>query len=361
MNFLIFATLILILFCTDVSSFKRTSQEECSVCRCHNVTADCSNRNLSKVPVLRSNITRIFLSRNNFTTVTRNLFVNVKTLNITTIQLDYCNIKHVSTDTFADFQWLTHLNISGNKELSVQELSAALVKTQLTELNLDDAGIEYMFVVVSPLRSIKTLSLKTNFIEKFNTSVLLNGFPSLRSLDLTNNRLETFPFTANLSQIEILNLTDNRIESGRLMFCLNGSDPSNKLKILNLSWNYLSNISVFKSEGHCLSHLERLILSNNYHIFKVPNNVFSRLPKIRNIRLKYVSERTDIEPLAFNVSTLIELHLTTNEQLNLQPKHINMFKLTPNLQTLHFTNVIFKNIADNLTDMFSHLVHYERF
>ncbi|XP_033764131.1 toll-like receptor 2 type-2 [Pecten maximus] len=38
-----------------------------------------------------------------------------------------------------------------------------------------------------------------------------------------------------------------------------------------------------------------------------------------------------------------------------------MFKLTPNLQTLHFTNIIFKDIADNLTDIFSHLVQMKDF
>ncbi|XP_069112932.1 LOW QUALITY PROTEIN: toll-like receptor 13 [Argopecten irradians] len=357
MSFQMFATLFIITVCASASTFPSISSGECLICKCNNFTADCSNLNLSVVPVLPSNITRILLTRNNFKTVSKDIFVNVKTLTITTIKLDYCHIKYVSSDAFVHFPLLKHLNISGNKNLSIEELSNALTETKLTHLNLDDVGLRRLLEVGSPFSSVNKLSLRKNLIKRVNITVWLIGFPSLRNLDLTDNMLDTFPFTANLGHIQFLNLTDNRIESNGLTFCVNDSSPPNKLQLLDLSWNYLSDISVFNSEGHCLSHLGSLILSNNNHIFKIPNNVFSRLPSIRRVLLRYVTGRVEIEPMAFNSSTLTELRLTTSEQLYLQEKHIDMFNSTPNLQTLHFTNVIFKDIPDDLSRMFSNLTN----
>ncbi|XP_060063148.1 toll-like receptor 13 [Ylistrum balloti] len=357
----IFVTFAVVGVCADATSFQRAVSDGCSVCKCHNVTADCRNLKLQNIPTLRSNITHVLLSWNNFTHVTSDLFSNIKALNITSIKLDHCNITSLSNNSFRDLHWLSHLNVNGNRKLRLEELLAALEMTNITKLNMDCMNymdIKWMYPHVSPLRNIRHVTLRSNIIEKFNASFFSHVFPFLQSLDLTNNSLETFPFAENLSHIELVNLSDNRIESNGLKFCGNFS---NKLRILDLSWNYLSDISIFLSEGHCLSQLEDLILSNNYHIFKIPDNVFSRLPKISKILLKYVSERVDIGPHAFNASTLHELRLTTSEKLHLRSEHIKMFKQSPNIQTIHFTNVIFKNVSEHLSDMFSHLVNMRDF
>nr|WBP49910.1 Toll-like receptor protein [Mimachlamys nobilis] len=322
----------ILLLSSHASLFKQTMPEEvCFPCHCSNVTANCTNRNITQVPVLWNNITQIILSENNIPNVTREIFIHVKILNITSIKLDYCKVMQISADAFLDFQHLTHLNMSGNQELSFTELSRSPV------------------VVTIPFRRVTKLSLRGNMIENFNATLFFRGFPSVNNLNLAKNKLK------------ILNLAENSIESPNLHFCLNGSVPQNNLLELDLSWNFLSDITVFNSESHCLSNLKSLILNNNYHIVKIPDNVFSRLPRIKKILFRYVSGRLAIEPLGFNVSTLQELRLTTSEQLTLQQKHVNMFKLCPSLRTLHFTNVVFKEVQDNLTDMFSHLVDMKDF
>nr|WBP49911.1 Toll-like receptor protein [Mimachlamys nobilis] len=338
------------------------SQESCFPCHCHKVTANCSNQNTTQVPVLWSNVTKLILSHNNFPKVTRQIFVNVKTLNITSIKLDYCKVIYIFNDAFLDFQRLKHLNMSGNRRLSLKQLYLALVNVNVTHLNLDDMGIRVVPVVVTvPFRRVTKLSLRGNMIENFTAYYFFKGFPSVKNLNLAKNKFTVFPFRDNLKNIEVLNLAENSIESPNLHFCGNRSVPQNNLLELDLSWNFLSDITVFSSEGHCLAMLQTLILNNNYRIFKIPDNVFSRLPRIKKILLKYVSGRLDIEPLGFNVSTLQELRLSTSEQLTLQPKHVQIFKLCPKLRTLHFTNVVFKDVQDNLTDMFSHLVDMKDF
>lgn len=337
----------------------------CSACICCKSVANCTNRKLQTVPKLPSNITEILFSHNNIARVTKETFANIKGLNITALHMDYCNVSFIANDSFVDFPSLTHLDISGNRKMPIGELLQALRNTSINTLFLNQTGLKEIprELELLPLKNVYSFGLGGNQVSNVNSTLLSIGVPALRYLYLNGNRLNEISFITALPNISVLNLGNNHIESSGLNFCVNGAESPRHLRYLDLSWNFLSNISVFESEGHCLPRLQTLILNNNYHIFNVPDNVFSRLPRIRTILLKYVSESIIIEPLAFNVSTLHELRLTTSEQLFLKPTlaTVNMFKHCPDLRVLHFTNVIFKDLSNNLTDMFSHLMHIQDF
>nr|XP_034910464.1 receptor-like protein 14 isoform X1 [Populus alba] len=162
-------------------------------------------------------------------------------------------------------------------------------------------------VLSSRLKKLENLHLRGN---QYNDSIFpsLTGFSSLKSLDLSRNKLTGSGLQLQpmrLGKLENLDLSFNQLNNS-ILSILSGFSS---LKSLDLSYNKLTG-SGFEIISSHLGKLENLDLS--YNTFN--NSIFSHLrglSSLRSLKLSY-NEWTGsitVNGTFFNSSTLEELHL----------------------------------------------------
>ncbi|KAG0627992.1 hypothetical protein M758_2G242300 [Ceratodon purpureus] len=206
--------------CTDFGTERRVT------------SIDLSNKNLAGTlsPLLGklSKLKQLNLSNNLFTgPIPTELPTALETLDLANNQLE-----SLVPASFGDLQNLTSLNVANNRltgSIPVSFGSLKLLSTlnmsgnNLTEIPLELNSCPRLSVVdlsrngiqgIIPfqnLENLTTLHLRDNRLQG-NFSVLLNTFPQLQDLDLSNNELnESIPATMSTSLIQRIDLSGNRL------------------------------------------------------------------------------------------------------------------------------------------------------
>ena len=133
----------------------------------------------------------------------------------------------------------------------------------------------------------------------------IEGFSNLTSLIAINNSLKTIDISANTELTE-LNLHFNELTS------VTGLNVASKLKTLNLSWNYLTEISIELPELEGLNIEENAL--TELHVSKSPN-LTSLLAKANQLSTMDVSLNTQLSTLVLTDNQLEEIDLSSNTAL----------------------------------------------
>lgn len=160
------------------------------------------------------------------------------------------------------FENLTRMDLSENCFKDIRKLSALKA---LNRLELQNNGIEEInFEEKDALENLQELDLGYNKI-RFTTILNLEVHPKLRVLNLMGNELSDLPEDlSSLANVEILNLSCNRFESGARASHLWASIASlPNLKDLDVSRNLMRGIHTEKLVPGNFNKIERIDFSYN--------------------------------------------------------------------------------------------------
>ena len=336
------------------------------VCCCNGVLARCSRlgRNLTYIPVLPSNITKLDFGSNDLRNLSRSTFKNITELSITELQLSNNSIMRLAPDTFEDLKNLSIVSLDHNSNMNKSELSIALGSIQKTrkfeKLVLDKTALTELpdsFFLPMNGSQVRELYLNENMIKSVNIAAL-RFLPFLQKLNLRKNQLQNFNASIGHRRLEKLVLTENEIARQAPKFCPNKStrNPYPYLRQLYLDKNYISQIA--SSSWDCLKQLTFLDLRMNV-LRKVPNNAFALLTSLTELRLsQMVNSNMKLSPQALNSSSLEKLTLEKNNMVfKASDVNNNYFKYCTNLTTLDISSNNLKNLRHaDITKFLSPLV-----
>ncbi|XP_071137362.1 toll-like receptor 4 [Mytilus edulis] len=218
-------------------------------CNCHyqtgskpGVTADCSHKRLSDIPLVDSSVRNLDLSYNNIHDIPENIFQNSSSL----IILDLSNnvIDILRNGSFNGLNSLRHLNLRSNllvyKTTTFQDACFLQLKS-LQELNIENNVGFYSAGQIFPKLSdlINLESLTMDGVDDKHLSVQLRNLTNLTSLKISNlsgicviKSLETNAFinVPNLKRIEILKCQIKEIRNGTFRHL-------SKLQYVDFSYN----------------------------------------------------------------------------------------------------------------------------
>ena len=259
-----------------------------------------------------SSVTELDLSHTTLNTENiHNVFQGLINSSVTAIHLAYVLITeqdngHVSPELFEPLHFtdLRYLELQGNfGGFRKHGLSAHFFRhvRHLRELYLDNCQINWLArEALRGLHKLKKISLKQNFLSCLTgCSFLSEGSPlkSLLSLDLSDNvisnshasvqfRQEVFP------KLRTLILSNNRLQSiKRGMF-----DDLSTLKVLDLTENPISFIE--PSSFETLHSLQTLVIRGSLHLTMLQNGTFRGLRKLQHLNLNN-NQLQVIHPKAF--------------------------------------------------------------
>ncbi|XP_013137489.1 PREDICTED: chaoptin-like [Papilio polytes] len=274
------------------------------------------------------------------------------------VDLSSNHIKIIKNDTFKNFGYLTHLNLSNNEieELYPNSLATSsmpdsvLVVLDLSnnQLNSLESGVFNNFPILNTLflqnnklrnisddsfgllKNLKYLYMQHNIIEILN--MILINLKSLKELDLSFNKLKKISgYEVNrLIALEKLNMSYNAIE----VLESNCFNQSPDLNILDLSHNRIVSIIDAKMFENNI-HLKYFDISNN-QITTIEDNSF------KNCKLTYFN--VDRNLISGNVTKFTFLGLSFVTQLNLN--HQNITSLNANAFS-NITMLASLNISSN--------------
>jgi Leucine-rich repeat (LRR) protein len=174
------------------------------------------------------------------------------------IELGNCNISDLPINFFKDMPGLEFIKLSNNRiEQLYRELFSHLKK--LRHLHLEGNQIKQIDAdIFKTNHRFQGLYLRSNPLDYFNKTHFLRS-SSLISLDVSFCNITIIPnkFFANLHNLVSLNLSDNRLQSFNFR-----AVPQN-LEVLDISGNSLTSVTVRKEEIRRLDSLKHLDLTNN--------------------------------------------------------------------------------------------------
>ena len=228
---------------------------------------------------------------------------------VTFLNLSFNNIREFSFNFLKYFQIITKLDASNN-QIECFDNTDYLLNSQIEEINLNNNKIRIMPVTL--FSQIKNWDLSFNLIEMFSdyddTSKSEHIF--VNSINMSFNNLESLPLKAfSLFKIRSLILSNNRINTFRDFATLLVTE------VLDLSNNSIWNIPF---ETFADSDLKSLILNNNKIQLK-----FSIFPKnIEIIDLRFNQLRTSDFKLFSYYKNLHTIYLDNNDHLILNTEDL---------------------------------------
>ena len=290
-------------------------------CCCVGNMAYCNGQQLTHIPALPHNITRLDFSNNSMTYIGRHAFENLTSL--TYLNLERNGIKSVHHDAFSELTQLTKLHLGTNNLTSFGDLVSAL----------------------KPCRSLEDLNVSANLFQNFTLSSL-SQLPALRSLLLYANSISTVEKGAwkNESSLQVLDLGSNFLNSFP-EFCRDdepGESILPHLSSLNVEWNIIT--ALVPPWGQCLPALKNLSLSGNA-IHHLQANFLRGIPTLRRFALQFCMSKA-IDGHAFNHPNLTQLDVSENLWF-FDPKyggdiHPLLFRDMPQLQFINMSWTVFR-------------------
>lgn len=312
-------------------------------CCCSKEWACCYDKNLTYIPEFPKTVTSIDFSYNTLTNISTDTFASLADLSLKILRLRHNRIKNISYDAFKNLPQLQELDLKGNSEIDHSELSMSFYSIQ-KELEftvfLDECGLAEMpddFFAGFRGSRIVSISLRENDMKKYNETQF-QYLTSLLTLDLSSNWIETINGKrVGHKSLDNLILADNEFLKFPPWFCDNNFNtlyPS--LKKLDLSGNVI--IYPVRKAWSCLTNLTHLYLAKNV-LQVIQNDVFSDLIALEKLDVSHmVRSIKGISPRAFNIPSLIDLHLEHNQMKFTPDSDIDyktLFKYVPNLRRLH--------------------------
>lgn len=206
------------------------------------------------------------------------------------------------------------------------------------EQKLIDLGIDSDKTINKRLSTNDALAVTILDLSNNDESTAINslsgieGFQNLTSLKADNNKLKSIDLSANTELTE-LSLHFNELTA------VNGLDATSKLKKLNLSWNYLTNITLE------LPELEELNIEENdltvLNVSKCPK-LESLLAKSNELKDFNPSQNKELSTLILSDNKLEGLDLNNNDKLELLWISANNLQVldVSSLPSLHNLSII---------------------
>ncbi|XP_069702215.1 leucine-rich repeat-containing protein 15-like [Periplaneta americana] len=354
------------------------------VCKCYaghdrSITADCTRRNLTQLPVFLSDVAQLLMSHNDME-ILENLFNSSGNLVLNAFWADAAGISEIKPGAFYGMNQMTILSLRYNiildlkygvfeglenlKELMLQGNRIKILKSQvfvnlveLTELYLDNNLIETVsYDSFLGLRSLKILSLANNFLADLLPETFY-GLKTLIDLRLHRNKLTVLDpkLFKTLEKLRILRLNHNMIDK----FLPGIFSDLHEMTILNLNGNLLINLQ------HNISNVNlngTSVQSQSLEIFATTSKLVyvhlrdNRLEKLeQNVMkdlesLKYLDVTgnmlTKLGKNTFLYNTLlVELRLSRNIKLTI-PKKAPFLNIS-SLKYLHLSGCNIKSLSES--------------
>jgi insulin-like growth factor-binding protein complex acid labile subunit len=247
-------------------------------------------------------VNELKLDKNEIVSFDANTFVGMESLKL--LDLSANKIKKLVNRAFDGLKNVSKLELDLN-DIEQIEMNAFTDVVNLNRLNLDS----------NQIFTLKNVQFNTNIMELFIQFNFISNFSeinasTLKSLHISNNRIQEINYATHLQRLEFLDLSQNRLIS------INEKSFSNLngLKYLNLSGNRLDlesefdNISYFKNQ----TILETLDLSFNLIKFFNTNKTFHFLSSLKCLNLSNNKLRS-IKPFIFGfLEELYNLNLASN-------------------------------------------------
>ncbi|CAC5386326.1 TLR13 [Mytilus coruscus] len=218
-------------------------------CNCYNqtgsesgVTADCSHKNLSYIPLVDSSVRKLDLSYNKIHDIPENIFQNSSSLII--LDLSNNKIDILCNGSFNGLSSLQHLNLKSNllvyKKNTFQDACFSKLKS-LQVLNIENnVGFYSAGQIFPKLNDLINLgNLTMDGVEDKNLSVKLGNLTNLTSLKISNLSgicvtksldVNAFINVPNLKRIEMLECQIKEIRNGTFRHL-------SKLQYVDFSYN----------------------------------------------------------------------------------------------------------------------------
>jgi Leucine-rich repeat (LRR) protein len=195
-----------------------------------------------------------------------NFISNLSEINSTSLKRLFISKNRIQEINFATrLPNLTYLDLSQNRLISLKKVSFSSLNC-LKYLNLSGnrLDLDSEFENVSFFRSqthLITLDLSSNLIKNITSNKTFQYMNSLKSLNVSNNKLNSIqPFVFGfLYELNNLNLASNNLSTlnKNCFFSLN------KLEILKLGFNQLKSLDFLRDQRNFVKNLKSLDLGNN--------------------------------------------------------------------------------------------------
>ncbi|EWS71822.1 hypothetical protein TTHERM_000716187 (macronuclear) [Tetrahymena thermophila SB210] len=193
------------------------------------------------------------------------------------------NLTKFDDERLYNLKGLTHLDISNNKIQIIPEQLVNYEKS-LSKLHANNNNLIALPQSILQLRQLQSLEFKQNNIEYFfdNNSQLKQCwqvFPNLQHLDLSINKLKSISglIISFMPSLRVLNLAYNQISDLSPLFST--SAKLNKLEVIDVSNNSLQELS--EQIAYTLPMLQNLNLENN-NLQKIPTELgFMKLKTLK--------------------------------------------------------------------------------
>ncbi|XP_013383996.1 toll-like receptor 13 [Lingula anatina] len=352
--------IIITLFQSTVNGFYCPARCHCDSSLKH---VNCNGQNLSEIPTCDSTTLSLSLSSNRIAKLKNDSFTGLSQLENLTLNGNI--ISEIEVATFQPLGSVLNISLTANRRLHFDTLEPAfcfisksirwlwlnslkilskpsklhsslfhcLANSELTELNLNDNGIQTLpDSIFAGLSNLRVLRLQGNCIDTVQPTTFA-GLHNLRCLDLRDNSLSKIPYFGNETHPLFPNLSE-----------------------LSLDHNSIETIS--KIDFVAVKNLERLYLDNNA-IKQLLSNMLRCMTKLKHASFtKQHDGLRTIDSMAFASDSLLYLDISVNKYTFCSDRY-DLFSHTPNLHELnlnsnhlrHLNSTAMETMFRNLTQL----------
>ncbi|OWF54528.1 toll-like receptor 2 [Mizuhopecten yessoensis] len=296
-------------------------------CSCTGHIANCSGIGDQIIPPLPSGITTILFPHNPLHYVSNDTFKNVKHLKINSLDISYCDIYYLSEEAFTSLPYLVTLDTSGYKV--PRAVLQAVHNTAIHTLILKFSGLSQL-PMNDPLTNLTTLDISGNNFNEMSTSIFASMFPNLNTLIADDNQIRTISFQKMSGTISALSVRGNEVTDLDLSCRFDGN---NSLEKLDISGNFITNLTQLQEYGSCFPNLKTLFL-DYLPLRDIPDYTFSNLTSLKNLSMDFIGRLQNIAPKAFYSQSLEVILVGSAKSFRLSNDSVNLFQYTTCLTNL---------------------------
>ncbi|CAH0546122.1 unnamed protein product [Brassicogethes aeneus] len=264
------------------------------------------------------------------------------------LDLRNSSVQSVKPKAFVGLIFMEHLSLGNNEISNIFPGSFSGVK-KIKTLDLDNNKINSLSDGgFTELINLEKLQLQNNQIA-FMPTKAFTGLNNLVELNLQNNRISNVSaFSANLTNLKVLNLRENLITS------LMGQEFYNltSLRLLDLAWNKITIPSISINPEPSGNSLVNLDLSHN-QINKLNPDIFGTLQNLENLDLSFNNIAEVPQKTLQSLHNLRNLNISSNKLTVFQT---GLYSGLPQLRVLNFSHNALEDVE--ITGVFTlHSLH----